>query len=104
LTNKEKPFRLMKTSYKIILGGILFFCIITFATASLRYNADGADEYGFPLNFYTKITGYSIETNQGGTSVRFSLPALLADITFAFAGSWLFFKLMRKFIKKSSHV
>ena len=94
----------MKASYKILLGGILLFGIITLTTMSLDYNADGADQYGFPFNFYTKISGYNMETNKGGTSIRLSLLALLADVAFAFAASWLIIKLITKFNKKSSNI
>ncbi|WP_231425851.1 MULTISPECIES: hypothetical protein [Pedobacter] len=87
----------MKIIFKILLGGFVLFIIINWATASLSYDADGADQYGFPLNFYTKVTGYHIETKQGSTSINFSLIALLADVVFAFAGSWLIFKLIDMF-------
>ncbi|RZL43840.1 MAG: hypothetical protein EOP00_22265 [Pedobacter sp.] len=92
----------MRNSYKILLGGLLLFVIITWATASLQYNADGADEYGFPFNFYTKVSGYDIVTNEGATSTRFSFLGLLGDVTFAFAASWLFITVINKFNKKAN--
>jgi len=45
-----------------------------------------------------------METNKGGTSIRLSLLALLADVAFAFAASWLIIKLITKFNKKSSNI
>jgi len=90
----------MKISYKLVFGTLLLFGIITLTTMSLDYNADGADQYGFPLNFYTKVSGYNMETNKGGTSIRFSLLALLIDIVIAFVSSWIIFKLIKKFNKK----
>jgi len=92
----------MRNSYKILLGGVVLFGLITWATASLRYNADGADEYGFPFNFYTKVSGYDIVTNEGGTSTSFSFLALVGDIAFAFIGSWLIYKVINKFNKKAN--
>lgn len=94
----------MRKSYKILLGGILLFGLITWATASLRYNADGADECGFPFNFYTKVSGYNVITNEGGTSTEFNFLALLGDVVLAFAVSWVILKLMNNFNKKSSNV
>lgn len=91
----------MKIGYKILLGGILLFFLITWATASLRYNADGADECGFPFNFYTKVSGYNVITNEGGTSTEFNFLALLGDVVFAFLVSWIIFKLIKKFNKKA---
>lgn len=92
----------MKAIYKILLGGILLFIIINWATASLNYDADGADQYGFPLNFYTKVSGYDVITKEGGTSTEFNSFSLLADVTFALAGSWLIFTLINKFKKKAN--
>jgi len=91
----------MRNSYKILLGGILLFGLITWATASLRYNADGADKCGFPFNFYTKVSGYNVITNEDGTSTKFNFLALLGDVALAFLGSWLIFKLINKFNKKA---
>ena len=89
----------MRNSYKILLGGILLFGLITWATASLRYNADGADECGFPFNFYTKVSGYNVITNEGGTSTEFNFLALLGDVLFTLLASWIIFKLINKFSK-----
>ncbi|SOD20474.1 hypothetical protein [Pedobacter xixiisoli] len=90
----------MKSSYKILLGGLALFGIITLATSSLHYDADGADEYGFPFNFYTKVSGYSLITKQGNTSTDFSPLALIGDIALAFLTSWLILKLTNKFNAK----
>nr|WP_315424384.1 hypothetical protein [uncultured Pedobacter sp.] len=92
----------MKNSYKILLGGILLFGIITWSTLSLSYDADGADQYGFPLKFYTKVSGYNLATQQGGTSTDFDFLALLADVAFAFAGSYIVFKLIKNFNRNAN--
>jgi uncharacterized membrane protein YjgN (DUF898 family) len=57
----------MKIKYKIVIGTLLCFVIINLATSSLRYNADGADKYGFPFNFYTKVSGYNVASQQNDT-------------------------------------
>ena len=92
----------MKSSYKILIGGILIFGILTLTTSSLHYDADGADIYGFPFSFYTKVSGYNVVTNEGDTSTQFRFLALLGDIAFAFLGSWLIFKLINKLYKKGN--
>ncbi|RZL15555.1 MAG: hypothetical protein EOO96_30005 [Pedobacter sp.] len=88
----------MKNSLKILAGALVLFGIITWATCSLHYNADGADEYGFPLNFYTKVSGYNLETQQGGTAINFDFFALLGDVVFALVLSILIFKITTKYI------
>jgi len=92
----------MKAIYKILSRGILLFIIINWATASLNYNADGADQYGFPLNFYTKVSGYDVITKEGRTSTNFNFFAFLADVTFALASSWLIFTFIDRFKKKAN--
>lgn len=92
----------MKDSYKILIGGALIFGIVTLVTSSLHYNADGADTYGFPFNFYTKVSGYNLATSEGNTTTDFNPGALFGDVVFAFLGSWLIFKLINKFYKKGN--
>lgn len=92
----------MKSVYKILIGDALIFGIVTLATSSLHYDADGADNYGFPFSFYTKVSGYNVVTNEGDTSIQFRLFALLGDIVLAFLGSWLIFKLINKLYKKGN--
>lgn len=92
----------MKSTYKILIGGLLIFCTITLATSSLHYDADGADNYGFPFNFYNKVSGYNLATGEGSTTTDFNPGALFGDVVFAFLGSWLIFKLINKFYKKGN--
>ena len=94
----------MRKSYKTLLGGILLFGLITWTTASLHYDADDPDEYGFPFNFYRKVSGYNVVTKHGDSSIEFSALALLGDMAFAFTSSWLIFKLITRFNKKASDV
>lgn len=79
----------MKNSAKILFGGVLLFGVITCATMNLDYDADGADQYGFPFNFYTKVSGYNEVTMEGGTSVEFDTLNFAYDLTFALLLSWL---------------
>ena len=97
-------FRLadMKTSFRILAGALALFGIITLATSSLHYNADGADQYGFPFNFYTKISGYNIETQQGGTTINFDFFALLGDLFLALVVSMLVYKITTKYISNTT--
>lgn len=88
----------MKTNFRILAGTLLLFGIITLATSSLHYNADGADEYGFPFNFYNKASGYNLETQQGGTAINFDFFALLGDVVFALVLSLLIFKITTNYI------
>lgn len=95
----------MKNVFKIFLGAILLFAVINLATSSLQYNADGADNYGFPFNFYTKVSGYNMATKEGNTSTTFDVLALAGDILFAAGISWLLLNLFNKMIstKKANH-
>ncbi|MNK22667.1 hypothetical protein D3C87_409480 [compost metagenome] len=92
----------MKTSFKILAGALVLFGIITFASSSLHYNADGADQYGFPFNFYTKVSGYNIETQQGGTAINFDFFALLVDVLLALVVSTLIYKITTKYISSTT--
>ncbi|RZL34686.1 MAG: hypothetical protein EOO96_08990 [Pedobacter sp.] len=93
----------MRNNYKVLFGTILLFGIITLATSSLESNADGADKYGFPFNFYTKAVGYNIETKQGDISRDFDGLSLASDILFALILSWLLFWIFNKNrLKKST--
>ena len=83
-------------------GGVLLFSIITLATSSLYYNADGADAYGFPFNFYRKVSGYNMVSGQQSTATDFKVLALIGDFTFAFLASWGIFKLINKLRKKGN--
>jgi len=94
----------MKSSYKVLIGGILLFGGITLLTSSLHYNADGADTYGFPLNFYKKVSGYDITTGQGGTSRDLNVLALIGDIVFALSASWFILLLIKKFNRKTNSI
>ena len=56
---------------KILIPSILVFGIVTMLTASLGYDTDGADRYGFPLEFYAKANGCNPVTYTGTTTVDF---------------------------------
>lgn len=94
----------MSKSYKIIWVGLLIFGLITWTTMSLNYDTDSADKYGFPFNFYTKVSGYNVITNEGGTVTEFNYLALLGDTAFALAFSWLLFMLVDKFNKRTKNI
>jgi len=92
----------MKNGIKILLGGVLLFGIITLATTSLDYDADGADRYGFPLNFYTKVTGYNEITMEGGTSIEFDTLNFICDLAVASLLSWLMLLTYRKLRRRKT--
>lgn len=92
----------MRNTFKILFGGILLFGIITCATMTLNYDADGADQYGFPFNFYAKVNGYDMGTNEGVTSIEFEALSLVYDLAFALLLSWLTMLIHNKFRCKKS--
>ena len=92
----------MRKSFRILLGGIFLFAIITCVTMNLDYDADGTDQYGFPFNFYTKVRGYDMVTNEGGTSIEFKTLSLVYDLALALLLSWLITLIYNKLRHKGS--
>ena len=93
----------MKNSYKILIGAFLLFGILQWATSSLEFNADGADKWGFPFNFYYKVSGINSITQQDDESTRFTVLSLAGDITFAFVCSWGLITLFNKIATTQSN-
>jgi len=90
-----------KRILQILSGTLLLFGIITLATSSLKYDADGADEYGFPFNFYTKVSGYNLNTQLDDTVTEFKAFALIGNIIFALVLSIIGFLVMQRFRKSN---
>jgi len=88
-----------KRILQILSSTLLLFGIITLATSSLKYDADGVDEYGFPFNFYTKVSGYNLNTQLDDTVTEFKAFALIGNIIFALVLSIIGFLVMQRFRK-----
>ena len=69
---------------------------------NLDYDADGADQYGFPLNFYNKVSGYNEVTKQSGTSTEFDILSFTGDLALALLLSWLITLIYNKLRHKGS--
>ena len=87
---------------KILIVSILVFGIVTLLTASLGYDTDGADRYGFPLEFYVKANGYNPATSTGATTVDFKPLSLIADFLSSVLVSWLLIIFLAALTKKKS--
>lgn len=90
-----------KRILQILSSTLLLFGIITLATSSLKYDADGVDEYGFPFNFYTKVSGYNLNTQLDDTVTEFKAFALIGNIIFALVLSIIGFLVMQRFRKSN---
>lgn len=87
---------------KILIVSILVFVIVTMFTASLGYDTDGADRYGFPLEFYVKANGYNSVTYTGTTTVDFKPLSLIADFFSSVLLGWLLITFFAALTKKKS--
>ena len=85
---------------KILIVSILVFGAVTMLTAG--YDSDGADRYGFPLEFYVKANGYNPVTYTGTTTVDFKPLSLIADFFSSVLLGWLLITFFAALTKKKS--
>lgn len=79
----------------------ILFGVITWLGSSLTYNADGADRYGFPFTFFSKVNGYDMITKTSSTVTNFNFFALTGDIVLILFLSWLIITIYKRIFNRT---